>query len=173
MTQYQADPIAIIGIGCRFPGNASDPKKFWELLCKGVDAIIETPRDRWDYRRFYDPNMNAAGKMCVRKGGFLKEKWENFDAEFFHISPREAHFLDPQQRLLLELTWEAMEDGGLIPDNLRNSPAGVFIGGFTTDWQSLHNSPYNRNHCGVYTGINASKTILSARLSHFFDLKGP
>jgi acyl transferase domain-containing protein/NADPH:quinone reductase-like Zn-dependent oxidoreductase/acyl carrier protein len=173
MAHYHVDPIAIIGIGCRFPGNASDPKKFWTLLCEGIDAIIETPKDRWDYRRFYDPNINAVGKMCVSKGGFLKEKWEDFDAEFFHISPREANFLDPQQRLLLELTWEAMEDGGLVPDNLRSSPAGVFIGAFTTDWQSLHNSPYNLGHCGVYTGINASKTILSARLSHFFDLKGP
>src|ERR1700722_10487999 len=109
MTQYQADPIAIIGIGCRFPGNASDPRKFWEMLCKGTDAICDVPNNRWDSKRFYDPDPNLSGKMHVKKGGFLQEKWEEFDAEFFQISPREADYLDPQQRLLLELAWEAME----------------------------------------------------------------
>jgi len=169
----QKEPIAIVGIGCRFPGNASSPEKFWDLLCKGIDAIVEVPKDRWDSRRFYDPDVQAAGKMYVNQGGFLNEKWEDFDAEFFHISPREAKFVDPQQRLLLELAWEAMEDGGIVPDNIRGSDAAVFIGGFTTDWQTLHNSPHNRNHCGNYSGINSSKTILSARIAHFFDLRGP
>lgn len=168
-----SDPIAIIGIGCRFPGNASDPQKFWKLLCEGTDAIGEVPEERWDSRRFFDPDVNAIGKMYVKQGGFLNEKWEDFDAEFFHISPREAIHLDPQQRLVMELAWEAFEDGGIIPATLRNSDTGVFVGAFTTDWQTLHNSPYNRRHCGVYSGINGSKTILSARLSYFFDLKGP
>lgn len=173
MNTQTKEPIAMIGIGCRFPGHAANPKKFWDMLCKGVDAIIDVPKDRWDCRRFYDPHGSAAGKMHVKKGGFLKEKWEDFDAEFFHISPREANFVDPQQRLLLELAWEAMEDGGILPKEIEHTSAGVFIGAFTTDWQTLHNSPYNRAHCGIYTGINSSKTILSARLSHFFDLKGP
>ena len=93
--------------------------------------------------------------------------------EFFQISPREAPFLDPQQRLLLEVAWEAMEDGGIVPAKIRDSETGVFIGSFTSDWQTLHNSPYNTRNCGVYSGINGSRTILSARLSHFFDLKGP
>lgn len=165
--------VAIIGIGCRFPGNASNPLKFWNMLCQGTDAISEVPHTRWDTRRFYDSDKEAPGKMYVKKGGFLKEKWEEFDAEFFHISPREAEFLDPQQRLLLEITWEALEDGGIVPENLRGSDTGVFIGGFTTDWQTLQNSPFNLKHCGRYTGINSSSTILSARLSHFFDFKGP
>ena len=171
--EQKKDPVAIIGIGCRFPGHASDPRKFWKMLCEGADGVIEVPKDRWDYRRFYDSDMSAPGKMYVKKGGFLTEKWEDFDAEFFHISPREAEYLDPQQRLLLELTWEAMEDGGIVPENIRSSNTGVFIGGFTTDWQTLHNSPYNVRHCGMYSGINGSMTILSARLSHFFDLRGP
>ena len=170
---HQIDPIAIIGMGCRFPGNASNPRKFWNLLCEGKNTIREVPRDRWDSRRFYHPNMQAPGKMYVSKGGFLEEKWEHFDAEFFHISPREAPFLDPQQRLLLELTWEAMEDAGIILEKMNNSDTGVFIGAFTTDWQSLHSHPSNITHCGVYSGINSSLTILSARLSYFFNLKGP
>lgn len=170
---YPPSAIAIIGIGCRFPGNASTPLKFWNMLCRGIDAISEVPHTRWDTRRFYDSDKEAPGKMYVKKGGFLREKWEEFDAEFFHISPREAEFLDPQQRLLLEITWEALEDGGIVPETLKGSDTGVFIGGFTTDWQTLQNSPYNLKHCGRYTGINSSSTILSARLSHFFDLKGP
>ena len=88
--KHENDPIAIIGIGCRFPGNASDPQKFWKMLCEGTDAVIEVPKNRWDARRFYDSDKDAPGKMDTRKGGFLTEKWEEFDAEFFHISPREA-----------------------------------------------------------------------------------
>lgn len=172
MTKHQ-DSIAIIGIGCRFPGNASNPRKFWKMLCEGTDAITEVPKNRWDPRRFYDSNIHAAGKMYVKKGGFLSENWEDFDAEFFRISPREADYLDPQQRLLLELSWEALEDSGIIPQNIAGSDTGVFIGGFTTDWQTMQNSPYNLNHCSTYTGINSSLTILSARLAHFFDFKGP
>ncbi len=167
------EPIAIIGIGCRFPGDACNPDKFWKMLCEGKDAIVDVPKDRWDSRRYYDPQPNTAAKMYVKQGGFLREKWEDFDAAFFHISPREANFLDPQQRLLLEVTWEALEDAGVVPQNIGNTDTGVFIGAFTTDWQSLHNKPFNLNHCGMYSGINGSMTILSARLAYFFDLKGP
>jgi acyl transferase domain-containing protein len=173
MKQNSQDPIAIIGMGCRFPGDAVNPHEFWKNLCDGKDAIIEVPKDRWDSRKYYDSNVNIPGKMYVKEGGFLREKWEEFDAAFFHISPREANFLDPQQRLLLELTWEALEDGGIVPEKIRNTDAGVFIGAFTTDWQSLHNKPFNVNHCSMYSGINGSMTILSARLAYFFDLKGP
>ncbi len=167
------EPIAIIGIGCRFPGDAANPQEFWKMLCEGKDAIIDVPKDRWDSRRYYDSQVNVSGKMYVKQGGFLRQKWEDFDAEFFHISPREANFLDPQQRLLMELTWEALEDGGIVPEKIRNTETGVFIGAFTTDWQSLQNNPYNLQHCSMYSGINGSMTILSARLAFFFDLKGP
>lgn len=166
------EPIAIIGMGCRLPGNAADPSKFWKILCEAKDLITDVPKERWDFRRFYDPDVQFPGKMYVNQGGFLSEKWEEFDADFFQISPREASYLDPQLRLLLELAWETIEDGGLLPENLRGSDTAVYIGAFTSDWQTLQNSPFNRDLCGNYSGINGSKTILSARISHFLDLKG-
>ena len=107
------EPIAIIGIGCRFPGGASNPRLFWRNLCQGKDAIVDIPADRWDVRKFYDPDPDKPGKSYAKQGGFLKEKIEFFDPLFFGISPREAETMDPQQRLLLEVTWEAIEDAGL------------------------------------------------------------
>ena len=167
------EPIAIVGIGCRFPGGASSPHRLWELLCQGFDGIIEVPADRWDSRRFYHPDPTVPGKMIVRKGGFIQERLDCFDAAFFQISPREADSVDPQQRLLLEVAWEAMEDGGIVPSVWRGSQTGVFVGGFTTDWQNLNNRPSNIVLGDAYTGINSSQTILSARLAYFFDFKGP
>lgn len=166
-------PIAIIGIGCRFPGGVSSPQGLWEKLCQGFDGICDIPEDRWDIRRFYDSDPSLAGKMVVKRGGFLQQKLDTFDAGFFNLSPREADCLDPQQRLLLEVSWEAMEDGNLVPSSLKGSRTGVFIGGFTTDWQTLNNQPDNLLLGDLYTAINSSQTVLSARLAHFFDLKGP
>ncbi|MCE5316819.1 MAG: type I polyketide synthase [Parachlamydia sp.] len=165
--------IAIIGIGCRFPGGASSPQDLWEKLCQGFDGICEIPDDRWDIRRFYDSDPAIAGKMVVKMGGFLQQKLDTFDAGFFNLSPREADCLDPQQRLLLEVSWEAMEDGGIVPSLLKGSRTGVFIGGFTTDWLTLNNQPDNLMLGDLYTAINSTQTVLSARLAHFFDLKGP
>lgn len=167
------EPIAIIGMGCRLPGGASSPQKLWELLCQGFDGIIDVPKERWDIRRFYDADPAQPGKMAVARGGFLQERLDEFDASFFYLSPREAAWVDPQQRLLLETSWEAFEDAGLIPAKLKGSQTGMFIGGFTTDWQSLHHSPDNVMLADLYTGINSSQTVLSARLSYFYDLKGP
>ena len=97
------EPIAIIGIGCRFPG-ANNPEEFWQLLCNGVDAITEIPTERWNIDDFYDANPETPGKMSARHGGFLSQV-DGFDPQFFGISPREAELMDPQQRLLLELAW--------------------------------------------------------------------
>ena len=102
------EPIAIIGIGCRFPGGAHTPAEFWNLLTAGRDAIIDVPEDRWDSRRFYSSDPNSPGKMYVRKAGFMRDPVDQFDPFFFGISPREAVFMDPQQRLVLEVTWEAL-----------------------------------------------------------------
>src|ERR1700688_642590 len=109
LTQQPGEPLAIIGVGCHFPGGATSPDAFWNLLCAGTDATREVPADRWDVRKFYDPNPSKSGKMNTYRGGYL-EHIDLFDAHFFGISPREAMWLDPQQRLLLQVTWEALED---------------------------------------------------------------
>jgi hypothetical protein len=113
----QKEPIAIIGIWCRFPGGANSPEAFWKLLRDGVDAITEVPSDRWNLDNFYDPEGAKPGKIRTRWGGFV-DKIDEFDAEFFGISPREASSIDPQHRLLLEVAWEALEDGGKCRKNL-------------------------------------------------------
>ena len=117
------EQIAIIGIGCRFPG-ANDPEAFWQLLRDGVNAITEVPAARWDIESFYDPDPQASGKMNTRWGGFL-EQVDQFDPQFFGIAPREAVSMDPKQRLLLEVTWEALEDAGQIPEQLAGKQIGV------------------------------------------------
>jgi hypothetical protein len=101
--------IAVIGMGCRFPGSASSPDRYWALLRDGRDAIVDIPEDRWDVRRYYDPDPEKPGKSYVRRGGFLQESIYDFDAHFFGISSREAAILDPQQRVLLEVTWDSFQ----------------------------------------------------------------
>jgi acyl transferase domain-containing protein/NADPH:quinone reductase-like Zn-dependent oxidoreductase/acyl carrier protein len=166
-------PIAIIGIGCRFPGNASSANAFWELLKNGVDAIIDVPQDRWDIRRFYDPQTGKPGKMHAKQAGFLKENIYEFDPLFFGISPREAENLDPQQRLLLEVTYEAIEDAGLPLKSLQGSDTGVFIGGFTLDQTMFLLNKENREMIHSLTAVNIMMAMLSNRISYTFDLRGP
>ena len=110
-----AEPIAVVGIGCRFPGSVTGPDSFWRLLVDGGDAISEVPADRWDADAFYDPDPLAPGRMTTNWGGFVPDV-AGFDADFFGITPREAEAMDPQQRLLLEVAWEALEHAGIPPD---------------------------------------------------------
>src|SRR6185436_16409433 len=114
LEQSRTEPIAIVGLGCRFPGGADSPDAFWRLLRDGVDAVEEVPADRWDVDAFYDPDPEAPSKMTTRWGAFLPNI-ERFDAAFFGIAPREAVAMDPQQRLLLEVAWEALERAGVAP----------------------------------------------------------
>ncbi|PYQ12411.1 MAG: polyketide synthase [Acidobacteria bacterium] len=167
------DPIAVIGIGCRFPGGASSPRRLWDFLTQGRCAIVEVPRDRWDHRRYYDPDPSKPGKTYVRAAGFLEEAIDAFDAAFFGISPREAAVLDPQQRLLAEVAWEGLEDAGLPPDDLAGSPTGVYVGGFMLDSMLTHMGPMNRDLIGPHTAVGATMTVLSNRLSFMLDFRGP
>lgn len=167
------EPLAIIGIGCHLPGGAYNPDKFWELLVDGVDAIVDVPEDRWDFRKFYDPDTDKVGKMHAKQAGFLQEKVDVFDPMFFGMSPREAECIDPQQRLLLEVSWEAIEDAGLLSENLKESDTGVFIGGFNLDNKLLRMDALNRELMNSYTPTSSTMTLLSNRISYAFDLRGP
>lgn len=163
------EPVAIVGMACRFPG-ANSPAELWQLLRGGVDAITEIPADRWDADRFYDEDASVPGKMNTRWGGFL-ERIGYFDAHFFRVSPREAPHLDPQQRLLMEVTWDALEDAGQVPGKLAGTRTGVFIGIMASDYADTPmNDPLLVN---FYTVTGYSRGIAANRLSHFFDFRGP
>lgn len=163
------EPVAIIGLSCRFPG-ASNPEAFWQLLRNGADAITEVPSERFDLRTFYDPNRAAPGKMNTRWGGFLKQV-DQFDPQFFGISPREAARMDPQQRLLLEVTWEALEDAGQELERLAGTQTGVFIGISTTDYGHMQLSDPHLSD--AYVGTGAAFSIAANRISYLFDFRGP
>ena len=167
------EPLAIIGIGCHFPGGATSPQAFWELLSQGVDATREVPPDRWDVRKFYDPDSKKSGKTHTRRGGYL-EHLDLFDPQFFGISPREAVWLDPQQRLLLQVTWEALEDAGVVADRLVGSNTGVFIGGFTLEYQLMVNfGVHSRYELQSHSATGMMMTMLANRISYVFGFHGP
>jgi acyl transferase domain-containing protein len=164
------EPIAIIGLGCRFPG-ANTPEEFWRLLSEGRDAISEVPPSRWDVRQYYDPDPRAPGKIATPFGGFIDDV-DLFDAHFFGIAPREAASLDPQQRLLLEVSWEALEQAGIAPDSLAGSAAGVFVGISSNDFAQIVMScdPAEIDH---YLGSGNARSVAAGRLSYVLGLKGP
>jgi myxalamid-type polyketide synthase MxaB len=162
--------IAVVGMGCRFPG-ASGPEAFWDMLCRGEDAITEVPKDRWNLDDYYDPDPEKPGKMYTRWGGFLKEI-DAFDPAFFGISPREAAAMDPQQRLLLEVSREALENAAVAPEFLQNSPVGVFVGIGALDYSELEVIQGPRA-IGPYNGTGTSHCVASGRLSYLLGVRGP
>lgn len=167
------EPLAIVGIGCRLPGDVDSPESYWDLLCSGTDATRVVPESRWNAARFHDPHPGKVGKMVTRRGGFL-DQVDQFDPQFFGISPREAHLLDPQQRLLLQATWEALEDGGIPADSLAGTQVGVFIGGFTLDYQLLQNQGRtSRYRFKTHSSTGMMMTMLANRISFAFDFRGP
>jgi acyl transferase domain-containing protein/acyl carrier protein len=170
LEREKSEPIAILGLGCRFPGGSNDPESFWRFFQTGGDAIREIPAERWDIEAYYDPDPDAPGKMATRWGGFL-EQVDQFDAAFFGISPREAQSMDPQQRLLLEVTWEALEHAAQPVHRLAGSKSGVFIGVLGNDYAYLDIAdPLN---IGAYNGTGTSHSIAAGRLSYVLDLRGP
>ena len=168
--QNEKDQIAIIGIGCRFPGGVNSPESFWKLLRDGKDAITEIPSERWDVDALYDVDQATPGKTYVRRGGFIEDV-DRFDPEFFGISPREATHIDPQQRLLLEVSYEALEDAGEVPEHLSGKPVGVFVGYYIHDY--AHIQLFDRSLINAHTGTGTAMSIGANRISYLFNFRGP
>jgi acyl transferase domain-containing protein/acyl-CoA synthetase (AMP-forming)/AMP-acid ligase II len=168
-TSEPREPIAIVGMACRFPGGP-DLDSFWALLRAGGDAIREVPPDRWNLEAVYDADPSTTGRMHTRWGGFIDDV-DQFDAAFFRMSGAEAAGTDPQQRLVLEVVWEALEHAGIAPDSLFGSPTGVFAGIGTVDYISLQLLSGAPND--VHSAVGVSQSIASNRLSYILGLQGP
>ncbi|KUZ67447.1 non-ribosomal peptide synthetase [Burkholderia ubonensis] len=164
------EPIAVIGMACRFPGSSDTPAAFWQLLDHARDAVTEVPRERWDIDRYYDPDPAAPGKMATRHGAFI-ERVDQFDAAFFGIAPREATYLDPQQRLLLEVAWEALENAHLAPERFRQSATGVYVG--ITCFDHAIQVSNASTPSSSYAGTGSALNMAAGRLSFVLGLTGP
>ena len=171
LKRARSEPVAIIGVGCRFPGGANNPDQFWHLLENKRDTITEVPPQRWDIEAYYDPDPAAVGKMLTRCGGFL-DQVDLFDPQFFGISPREAVSLDPQQRLLLEVAWESLEHAGLAPNRLLGSRTGVFVGISSGEYAELLTS-IGPGGIDSYMGSGNAHSVAAGRLSYGLGLEGP
>ncbi|WP_299542548.1 beta-ketoacyl synthase N-terminal-like domain-containing protein, partial [uncultured Streptomyces sp.] len=168
LEQRDLEPLAIVGMSCRYPGGVSSPAELWELVSQGRDAVSPLPDDRgWDLERLYNPDPEQVRSVYASGGGFV-EGVADFDAGFFGISPREALAIDPQQRLMLEAAWEAVEDAGIDPTSLRGSDTGVFCGALTADYGGR--MPPELEGFRL-TGTTTS--VLSGRVAYTLGLEGP
>ena len=167
------EPIAIVGMGCRFPGGADTPGRFYELLMQGCDAIRDVPESRWPKDSYYDPDPNATGRMYTARGGFLHGDIAAFDAAFFNISPKEAKSLDPQQRLLLEVSWQALENAGCLPAELKGSKTGVFVGLSGDDYAQFHRHSGDPGRIDAYAITGTTPSTAAGRIAYTFGLQGP
>lgn len=168
---YPIEPIAIIGMGCRFPG-AANPAQFWQLLRSGADIAKEIPSARWAIDDYYDPDPNALGKMYVRKGYFLDDV-DQFDPHFFNLAPREAAAVDPQQRLLLEVSWETLENANLPPLRLANSQTGIFLSTFWDDYSAQRLYTVDPVAIDRYSILSNTRSMIGGRLAHLLGVHGP
>ena len=163
------EPIAVVGTGCRFPGGSSNPSKLWELLEKPVDVLSRI--DRFNAENFYHPNGHHHGASNVRDAYLLSEDPKTFDAQFFNISASEADNIDPQHRLLLESVYEGLESAGISLESLQGSPTAVYVGVMCDDYTDVL---YNDGEAiPTYAATGSARSILSNRISYFFDWHGP
>ncbi|MFE0175587.1 type I polyketide synthase, partial [Streptomyces sp. NPDC059002] len=167
---HDSHAIAIVGLACRLPGSP-DPDAFWQLLRNGEHALRDIPEDRWDAAEFYDPDPTAPGTTHARQAGFL-DRVDGFDARFFGIAPREAAAMDPQQRLVLELAWEALENAGILPGDLRGTRTGVFAGAMLDDYATLLHRA-GAAAIGPFTSTGLHRGIIANRVSYQLGLRGP
>jgi malonyl CoA-acyl carrier protein transacylase len=167
------EPIAIIGMACRFPGGANSPEKYWEILKNGIDTITDVPSNRWEGSAYYDSDLESPGKMYTTKGGFLEVDIKDFDAAFFGLSPKETNSLDPQQRLLLEVSWEALENAAIDVSTLIKSRTGVFIGISSDDYTLAHRHSGDLSKINAYSMSGTTFSTASGRISYAYGFEGP
>ena len=169
----QREPIAIIGMGCRFPGGCDNPDLYWDFLKNGKDACIPIPEDRWDADTFYDPSINSPGTTHASHANFLTCPINEFDAHFFNISGKETLSLDPQQRLLLEVTWEAFENAGIDISSLMGSRTGVYVGISSDDYTQAHRHSGHNEIIDPYSLTGTCFAPAAGRISYTFGFEGP
>ena len=167
-------PIAVVGMGCRFPGGVNNPEQFWDLLRDGRSGIVRVPANRWDADAYYTDDHTVPGTICSREGGFLTS-WQpdEFDAEFFSISPREAAAMDPQQRLLIEVAWEALENAGVAPHSIRGTQTGVFVGVTAYDYMLTLAGRLRPEDLDAYIPTGNSANFAAGRLAYILGARGP
>lgn len=173
LEQRGHEPIAVVGMACRFPGGAETPDRLWDLLARGAHACIPVPEDRWPHAQYCHADANAPGRTHAASANFITSPIDAFDAPFFGISSKEAVALDPQQRLLLEVCWEAMESAGIDPASLRGSPAGVFIGISSDDYSQAHRHSGHLDLIDGYALTGSCFAPAAGRLSYTFGFEGP
>ncbi|MGH3875483.1 MAG: SDR family oxidoreductase [Actinophytocola sp.] len=167
------EPVAIIGMSCRYPGGANTVEQYWQKLLDGLDAVREVPADRWDAAEIYAEDRSAPGKAYTQRAGFVDDV-AGWDAEFFGLSPQEARRLDPQHRLLMELVWEGLEDAGLAPDRLRGTKTGVFVGLIDSQWVDRQSDAEGRDLVNdPYVALGSAQGASAGRIAYHFDLRGP
>ncbi len=172
LEKQHSEPIAVIGMGCHFPGGADNPEQFWQLLVNGGDAVTEVPAQRWSIEQYYDANPDTPGKMHTRSGGFLNARIDEFDAQFFGMTPREALSLDPQQRLLMETTWQALENANIAPDSLFKTNTGVYVGMAAGDYaHKVMNADVR--YLDAYYETGNALSVAAGRLAYLLGLTGP
>ncbi|MGW0738207.1 beta-ketoacyl synthase N-terminal-like domain-containing protein, partial [Streptomyces sp. NPDC002851] len=165
-----AEPIAVVGLGCKLPGGVETPEALWRALADGLDAVREVPADRWNIADWLDEDLNATGKMTTRWGGFLDDIGA-FDAELFRISPTEARQMDPQQRMALEVAWAAVEDARMRPDGLSGTRTGVFVGTMAQEYHLATGA--DPRQIGTHSAVGWDNSIIAARIAYTLGLQGP